>query len=168
MIQAILRFSIHQRVFVLIAALLLIGFGIYNATLLPIDAVPDVTNKQVQINTVTPALGPEEVERQITFPLEVALAGLPHLQETRSISQFGLSQVTVVFDDSVDIYFARQLVNERLQAAREELPPGAEAEMGPVSSGLGEIYYVEIDGPQYTAMERRTMMDWIVAPQLRT
>src|SRR5215210_711735 len=168
MIQAILRFSIHQRVFVLIAALLLIGFGIYNATLLPIDAVPDVTNKQVQINTVAPALGPEEIERQITFPLEVALAGIPHLEETRSISQFGLSQVTVVFDDSVDIYFARQIVNERLQEARGQLPPGAKAEMGPVSTGLGEIYYVQLESKNHSAMERRTMMDWIVRPQLRT
>src|SRR5215218_209140 len=146
MIQAILRFSIQQRVFVVIAALLLIGIGIYNATLLPIDAVPDVTNKQVQINTVAPALGPEEVERQITFPLELALAGLPRLQETRSISQFGLSQVTVVFDDDIDLYFARQLVNQRLQEAKESLPPGVRAEMGPVSTGLGEIYYIRLDG----------------------
>jgi cobalt-zinc-cadmium resistance protein CzcA len=168
MIDAILRFSIHQRFFILLFTLLLIGVGIWSATQLPIDAVPDVTNKQVQINTVAPALGPEEIERQITFPLEVALAGLPHLQETRSISQFGLSQVTVIFDDSVDIYFARQLVNERLQEAREQLPPGARAEMGPISTGLGEIYYIELEGPRYSAMERRTMMDWIVRPQLRT
>src|SRR5215217_8799171 len=129
MIDAILRFSIHQRFFVLIFAALLIGVGVWSATQLPIDAVPDVTNKQVQINTVAPALAPTEVERQITFPLEVALAGLPHLQETRSISQFGLSQVTVVFDDSVDIYFARQLVNERIQAAKDQLPPNLEPEM---------------------------------------
>ncbi len=166
MIQAILRFSIKQRVFVVIASLLLIGFGIYNATLLPIDAVPDVTNKQVQINTVAPALGPEEVERQITFPLELALAGLPHLQETRSISQFGLSQVTVVFDDEVDLYFARQLVNQRLQEAKESLPADVRAEMGPVSTGLGEIYYIRLQGEKYSLMERRTMMDWIVRPQL--
>lgn len=166
MIQAILRFSIQQRVFVVIAALLLIGIGIYNATLLPIDAVPDVTNKQVQINTVAPALGPEEVERQITFPLELALAGLPHLQETRSISQFGLSQVTVVFDDDVDLYFARQLVNQRLQEAKEALPKDVRAEMGPVSTGLGEIYYIRLEGEKYSLMERRTMMDWIVRPQL--
>src|SRR5215212_5273311 len=168
MIDAILRFSIHQRFFIVLFTLLLIGVGVWSATQLPIDAVPDVTNMQVQINTTAPALGPEEVERQITFPLEVALAGMPHLEETRSISQFGLSQVTVVFDDSVDIYFARQLVNERLQEAREQLPPGAKAEMGPISTGLGEIYYIELEGPGYSAMERRTMMDWIVRPQLLT
>src|SRR5215212_691299 len=168
MIDAILRFSIHQRFFVLIFALPLIGGGVWSATQLPIDAVPDVTNKQVQINAAAPALGPEEVERQITFPLEVALAGIPHLLETRSISQFGLSQVTVIFEDSVDIYFARQLVNERLQEAKEQLPPGVRAEMGPVSTGLGEIYYVQLEGKSHSAMERRTMMDWIVRPQLRT
>src|SRR5215210_4786658 len=159
MIDAILRFSIYQRFFILLFAVLLIGLGVWSATQLPIDAVPDVTNKQVQINSVAPALGPEEIERQITFPLEVALAGIPHLEETRSISQFGLSQVTVVFDDSVDIYFARQLVNERLQEAKDQLPPGVLPEMGPISTGLGEIYYVELKGPGYSAMERRTMMD---------
>ena len=166
MIQALLRFSIQRRIFIVIAALALIGFGAYNATLLPIDAVPDVTNKQVQINTVAPALGPEEVERQITFPLEQTLAGLPHLHETRSISQFGLSQVTVVFDDEVDLYFARQLVNQRLQEAKSSLPADVHAEMGPVSTGLGEIYYIRLEGEKYSLMERRSMMDWIVRPQL--
>ena len=103
MISAIIRFSIQQRFFIVIFALLLVGAGVWSATQLPIDAVPDITNKQVVINTVAPALAPAEVERQITFPLEVALAGMPHLQETRSISQFGLSQVTVVFDEDTDI-----------------------------------------------------------------
>src|ERR671911_2752431 len=107
MIDSIIRFSIQNRFFVLIFAALLVGAGLWSATQLPIDAVPDVTNRQVQINTVAPALAPAEVERQITFPLEVALAGMPRLKETRSISQFGLSQVTVVFDDAMDIYFAR-------------------------------------------------------------
>src|SRR2546421_12323866 len=112
MIDAILRFSIQSRLLILILAALLVGVGVWSATQLPIDAVPDITNKQVVINAAAPALGPEEVERQITFPLEVALAGLPRLQETRSISQFGLCQVTAIFDDGVEIYFARQLVNE--------------------------------------------------------
>ena len=168
MINRIIRFSIENRFFVLIACVLLIGAGVWSALNLPIDAVPDVTNKQVQINTVAPALAPAEVERQITFPLEVALAGMPRLQETRSISQFGLSQVTVIFDDTMDIYFARQLVLERLQSAQEQLPPDiSPPSMGPVSTGLGEIYYVMVEGPQ-SDMERRTLLDWVIKPQLRT
>ena len=168
MIHAILRFSIKQRVFVLIAAVLLVVGGLFAATQLPIDAVPDITNRQVQINVKDPALGPEDVERQITFPLEVALSNLPKRQEIRSISQFGLCQVTVVFNDNVDIYWARQLVNERVQEAKENLPTGAQVEIGPVSTGLGEIYYVSLDSKKHSLMERRTMMDWLVAPQLRT
>ena len=167
MLNSLIRFSIQQRFFVMIFALLLIGTGIYNALLLPIDAVPDVTNKQVQINTLVPGLAPPEMEQQVTFPLEVALAGMPRLKETRSISQFGLSQVTVIFEDNVDIYFARQLVFERLQSAQEELPDGAKPEMGPVSTGLGEIYYLFLEGPG-TLEERRTLMDYTVKPQLRT
>lgn len=168
MINAIIRFSIRNRFFILIFTFLLIGAGVWSALHLPIDAVPDVTNKQVQINTVAPALAPAEVERQITFPLEVVLAGMPRLKEVRSISQFGLSQVTVIFEDDVDIYFARQLVLERLQAAKGQLPPNiSPPEMGPVSTGLGEIYYVVVEGPQ-SLMERRTLLDWVVKPQLRT
>jgi cobalt-zinc-cadmium resistance protein CzcA len=168
MINHILRFSIHNRFFILLATALLIGVGVWSAQQLPIDAVPDVTNVQVQINTVAPALAPAEVERQITYPLEVALSGIPHLQETRSISQFGLSQVTAVFDDGTDIYFARQLVAERLQAAQQQLPQGISApQMGPVTTGLGEIYTVIVDGPQ-SVMERRTLLDWVIKPQLRT
>jgi len=168
MINKIVRFSIENRFFIVIFSVLLIAAGLWSAVNLPIDAVPDVTTKQVQINTVAPALAPEEVERQITFPIEVALAGMPRLEETRSISQFGLSQVTVVFQDSVDIYFARQLVLERLQSAEEELPPGiSRPSMGPVSSGLGEIYYVMVEGPQ-SEMDRRTLLDWVIKPQLRT
>jgi len=173
MIEHILRFSIKQRIFVVIAAIVLLFAGIYSATLLPIDAVPDITNKQVQINVKAPALGPEDIERQITFPLEIAMSSLPHRLETRSISQFGLSQVTVIFEDATDIYFARQLVNERVNEAREELPKGSEIELAPVSTGLGEIYYISLDNvpggdKEYSLMERRTIMDWLVAPQLRT
>lgn len=167
MIKHIIRFSIEQRFFILIFAALLVGVGVWSAIQLPIDAVPDTSNKQVVINTVAPALAPAEVERQITFPLEVALAGMPHLNATWSLSQFGLSQVTVVFDDDVDIYFARQLVAERLQTVQSQLPASATPpEMAPVSTGLGEIYYVIVEGPQ-SIMERRTMLDWIVRPQLR-
>ncbi len=168
MIERIIEFSIRQRVVVVIIALLIVGAGLLSATRLPIDAVPDITNKQVQINVKAPSLGPEDMERQITFPLEVALGSLPRRQEMRSLSQFGLSQVTIVFDDDVDIYFARQLVNERLQEARDSLPAGAQIELGPVSTGLGEILHLTLDGPKYSLMQRRTMMDWIVAPQLRT
>ena len=167
MINTLIRFSIHNRFFVILMALALFAGGIYSAFKLPIDAIPDVTNKQVQINTVVAGLAPPEVEQQVTFPLEVALAGMPHLLETRSISQFGLSQVTVIFEDNVDIYFARQLVFERLQSARGDLPAGSQPEMGPVSTGLGEIYYLFLDGPQ-TLEERRTLMDYTVKPQLRT
>lgn len=173
MIEHILRFSLRQRVFVVIAAIMLLAGGIYSATHLPIDAVPDITNKQVQVNVKAPSLGSEDIERQITFPLEIAMSSLPHRLQTRSISQFGLSQVTVVFEDSTDIYFARQLVNERINEVREELPEGAEIDLSPVSTGLGEIYYISLDNiagseKQYSLMERRTIMDWLVAPQLRT
>jgi cobalt-zinc-cadmium resistance protein CzcA len=168
MINHIIRFSIQQRFFVVLFSLVLVGAGVWSAVNLPIDAVPDVTNKQVQINTTVPALAPAEVVRQITFPVEVALAGIPRLKETRSISQFGLSQVTAIFEDDIDIYFARQLVLERLQAAKEQLPPGTSPpQMGPVSTGLGEIFYVVVEGPQ-DLMERRTLLDWTIKPQLRT
>jgi cobalt-zinc-cadmium resistance protein CzcA len=168
MINQLIRFSIQNRFFVVLLAVALGIAGIYNALLLPIDAVPDITNKQVQINTVAPSLAPAEIEQQITFPIEVALAGMPGLQETRSISQFGLSQVTVIFQDSKDIYFARQLIAERLGGIRDELPPGASApQMGPVSTGLGEIYNVVVEG-KGDLMERRETLDFIVRPQLRT
>ncbi len=166
MIESIIRFSMKQRFIVVLLSLVLAAYGIWCATVLPIDAVPDVTNVQVQINTVAPALGAEEVERQITFPLEVALAGLPHLTETRSISQFGLSQITVVFTDDTDLYFARQQVAERLAGVARQLPPGIRAEMGPVSTGLGEILYLRLDNPRLSLMERRSLMDWTVRPAL--
>ncbi|PQV62804.1 cobalt-zinc-cadmium resistance protein CzcA [Abditibacterium utsteinense] len=168
MIEKIIQFSIKQRTFVVLAALLLVVAGIAAALRLPIDAIPDITNKQVQINVKAPALGPEDVARQITAPLELALGSLPRRQEIRSLSQFGLSQVTVIFDDDVDIYFARQLVNERVSEARDSLPDGVQIELGPVSTGLGEILHITLEGDKFSPMERRTMMDWVVAPQLRT
>jgi len=166
-INKLIAFSLRHRLLVLLLAVVVAGAGLYSARRLPIDAVPDITTKQVQINVKEPALSAEDIETQITYPIEVALSSLPRRQEIRSISQFGLSQVTVTFDDAVDVYFARQLVNERLIEAREKLPPTAQVELSPVSTGLGEIYYLSLDSAKYSLMDRRTMIDWIVAPQLR-
>lgn len=140
MIDKVLAFSVRQRWLVMIGALMMAAFGAWNFTRLPIDAVPDITNVQVQINTNAPGYSPLEVEQRITFPIETAMGGLPNLLNTRSLSRYGLSQVTVVFKDGTDIYFARQLVNERVQRAKDALPTGIETAMGPVSTGLGEIY----------------------------
>ena len=167
MIAKLIGFSLRHRLLVLIIALAVAGAGFYAARHLPIDAVPDITTKQVQINVKDPALSAEDIETQITSPIEIALSSLPRTQEIRSVSQFGLSQVTVTFDDDLDIYFARQLVNERLAQVRDKLPRTAEIDLSPISTGLGEIYYISLDGPKYSLMERRTMLDWIVAPQLR-
>ena len=177
MIDNILAFSIRQRWLILIVTLIVAAFGAYNFMRLPIDAVPDITNVQVQINTVAPGYSPLEVEQRITFPIETGMGGLPKLQYTRSLSRYGLSQVTVVFQDGTDIYFARQLVNERIQQAKDQLPPGTETAMGPISTGLGEIYMFAIeakpdakkaDGQPYSATDLRTIQDWIIKPQLRT
>ena len=177
MINRILDFSIHNRWLVILLALAVGAVGAWNFTRLPIDAVPDITNVQVQVNTVAPGYSPLEVEQRITFPLETAMGGLPKLDYTRSLSRYGLSQVTVVFKDGTDIYFARQLVNERIQQAKDKLPPGIETSMGPVSTGLGEIYMYAVeakpgakkpDGQPYSATDLRTIQDWIIKPQLRT
>jgi heavy metal efflux system protein len=167
--RRLLAFSLEQRLLVLAATVFLIGLGLWAAGILPIDAVPDITNIQVQINTSAPALSPLEVEERITFPLEVTMSGLPDVQEVRSVSKFGLSQVTVIFEDSVNIYFARQLVEGRLQRAREEILPGlGNPEIGPISTGLGEIFQYTIESPQRDLMELRTLQDWVVRPPLRT
>jgi heavy metal efflux system protein len=169
MLNNFLEFVLRQRVLMLAMAGVLIGVGVWSAFQLPIDAVPDITNIQVQVNTTVPALTPLEVEKQITFPIEVAVSGLPRVHEVRSLSKFGLSQITVVFEDGVDIYFARQLVQQRLQEARAEIPPGAGApEMGPISTGLGEIYQYTVEGQGKDLIELRTIQDWMVKPQLRT
>lgn len=169
--RSIIGFVLKQRLLVLALTALLVGVGTWSALRLPIDAVPDVTNVQVQINTNAAALPPTEVERQVTLPVELAMFGLPNLEEIRSISKFGLSQVTVVFEEGTDIYFARQQVQERLQQAREEIPAGyGTPEMGPISSGLGEVfqYSIEADsGSGIDATELRTLQDWLIAPQLR-
>lgn len=176
MLERIIEFSIRQRFVVLLATIAIAGIGVYSFTKLPIDAVPDITNVQVQINTNVPALSPVEVEQQITFPIEWSMGGLPKVEQIRSISRYGLSQVTVVFEDGVDIYWARQLVGERLTEARESLPAGlADPQMGPISTGLGEIYMWSVeavgpkpDGDEYTQQDLRTVQDWIIRPQLRT
>ena len=140
MLESILKFSIRNRWFVMIAAVGLAGLGIYNYQRLPIDAVPDITNVQVQINIEAPGYSPLESEQRLTFPVETVMAGLPRIDYTRSISRYGLSQVTVVFEDGTDIYFARQLVAERIQEVKSRLPVGIEPSMGPISTGLGEIF----------------------------
>jgi len=176
MIDGILSFSIRQRWLVMIGVLVMAAFGAWNFTRLPIDAVPDITNVQVQINTRAPGYSPLEVEQRITFPIETSMGGLPNLQNTRSLSRYGLSQVTVVFKDGTDIYFARQLVNERVQQVKDRLPAGIETAMGPVSTGLGEIYLYTVeakpkalkaDGKPYSPTDLRTIQDWIIKPQLR-
>lgn len=177
MIDRIVRFSIRQAWLVIVVVLGVAALGVYNFGSLSIDAVPDITNVQVQINTEGPGYSPLEAEQRITFPIETAIAGLPNLSYTRSLSRYGLSQVTVVFEDGTDIYFARQLVNERLQQARGQLPDGLEPEMGPIATGLGEIfmYTVELDdakrgreGEEWTPTDLREVQDWVVRPQLRT
>lgn len=181
MIHRIVDFSLHNRVLVLIGWLLVIGLGVKSLQELPIDAVPDVTNVQVQVLTNSPGLAPEEVENFITFPVETSMSGLPNVEEIRSVSKFGLSVVTVVFEEGTDIYWARQLIGERLTEAREQVPAGyGEPEMGPISSGLGEIYQFEVKGDPmcqpgkpdtdacYTPLELRTILDWNVAYQLRS
>ena len=172
MIERILQFSIQRRVLVVVLGLLLVGVGLRSAVDLPIDAVPDITTNQVQINTLAPAFAPEEMEKYVTFPIEVAMSSLPRKEEIRSISQFGLSQVTVTFEEGVDIYWARQLVLERLLEAAHELPPGIVPELGPISTGLGEIYQFTVETDEdsdhhHSPMERRTILDWFIKPQLR-
>lgn len=145
MIEPILRFSLHHRVLIALLTAAMAAFGIYSLRSLPIDAVPDITNNQVQINTLAPAFSPMEVEKQVTFPIETALAGIPGLEYTRSLSRNGFSQVVAVFSDDVDIYFARQQVGERIGQSREALPAGVEPKMGAISTGLGEIYMYTVE-----------------------
>ncbi len=176
MLSKLIDFSIRQRWLVLLAVLGIAALGVYNLNRLPIDAVPDITNVQVQINTAAPGYSPLESEQRITYPVETAMAGLPNLDYTRSISRYGLSQVTVVFKEGVDIYFARQQIGERLNTVKDLLPPGVSSEMGPVSTGLGEIFMYSVEGkpgakdahgqpPSPTDL--RTVQDWIIKPQLR-
>ncbi len=180
MIEKIIDFSLRQRVFVLLGTLVLLLAGIWSATRLPIDAVPDITNTQVQINTEVNGLAPEEIEKLVTYPLEMEMFGIPQMTELRSLSKFGLSQITLVFEDGADIYRARQLVSERLQNAADDLPGGISPKMAPLTTGLGEIYYYVVDyddgydGPDKPKdraeqlMELKLIHDFVVKPQLRS
>lgn len=176
MFEKLIQLSIQQRWLMMLMALAIAVLGILSYQKLPIDAVPDITNIQVQINTAAPGYTPLETEQRITYPIETVMSGLPRLEQTRSISRYGLSQVTVVFKEGTDIYFARQLVNERIAQAKEKLPSGILPEMGPTSTGLGEIFMwtvetkegaLKTDGSPYTPMDLREIQDWIIKPQLR-
>lgn len=172
MVNHIIEWSLENRFIVMLLAVVLLGAGFLSASTLPLDAVPDLTNVQVQILTTSPALGPVEVEQFITFPVENAMSGLPNVSEIRSISRFGLSAVTVAFEDGIDIYWARNLINERLQQARENIPPGmGDPQMGPIATGMSEIYQFEVrakPGFDYSLMDLRTILDWQIAFQLRS
>ncbi len=176
MLDRILEFSVRQRLFVILATLGMAVWGAYSFQKLPIDALPDITNVQVQINTEAPGYSPLEVEQRISFPLETALAGLPRLEEMRSISRYGLSQLTLVFEDKTDIYFARQVIGNRLMESRASIPPGLEPTMGPIATGLGEIFmwvlewkdgFKPTENEMDSLIQLRTAEDWIVRPQLR-
>lgn len=168
MIDRLIELSIRRRALVILLSIIFVVLGGLAATRVPIDAVPDVTNVQVKIMTPAPALGPTDVETYVTFPIEMAMAGLPKVEEIRSLSRPGISQVTIVFEEGVDIYFARQLVNERLTQARNAIPAGyGDPQIGPISSGLGEVYHFEVRGEGRSMMELRTILDWQVSPRLR-
>ncbi len=168
-LHRVVRFGLENRFVVLLGVAVLCALGLRAVRELPIDAVPDVTNVQVQVLTTAPALGPAEVEQFITFPIESVMSGLPRLEEIRSVSKFGLSAITLVFEEGTDIYFARQLAGERLVEAREAIPEGyGSPEMGPISSGLGEIYQFEVKGDGHSPEELRALLDWFIAPQIRS
>src|SRR6186713_3013625 len=172
MLNKIIDFSIKNKLIIGILTLALIVWGIWSANRLPVDALPDVTNNQVQVITRAPTLASQEVEQLITYPVERSMANLPNLVEMRSFSRFGLSVITVVFEESVNVYFARQLIAEKLKEAEKQIPPGVGVpELGPVTTGLGEIYQYVIhpargSEQKYSAMDLRTMQDWIVSRQL--
>ncbi len=176
MLERLIAFSIRHRLLMLALTGVMAALGVWSFSRLPIDATPDITNVQVQINTVAPGYSPLEAEQRVTFPIETALAGLPGLDSTRSLSRYGLSQVTVVFDDGTDLYFARQQIAERLQQVRSRLPPDLEPELGPIATGMGEIFMYSVDadadarkpdGTTYTPTDLRTLQDWVIRPQLR-
>ena len=172
MLNKIIAFSIKNKLIIGLFILALIGYGSYQFTKLPIDAVPDITDNQVQVITIAPSLGAPDIERLITFPIEQASSNIPGLHEIRSFSRFGLSLITIVFDDDIDIYWARQQVTERLKIAEEQIPKGVGTpELAPVTTGLGEIYQYVLKPKhgyetKYNATELRTIQDWIVKRQL--
>ncbi|MEP6502338.1 MAG: CusA/CzcA family heavy metal efflux RND transporter [Betaproteobacteria bacterium] len=176
MFERIIRFCIEQRWLVMLVVAGMAALGVYSYTRLPIDAVVDISNVQVVVNTQAAGYSPLETEQRVTYPIETVMAGLPGLEETRSLSRYGLSQVTVIFKDGTDIYFARQLVNQRVQEARDRLPPGITPSMGPISTGLGEIFLWTVeadkgakkaDGTDWTPTDLREIQDWVIKPQLR-
>jgi len=175
-IENIISFTLKQRILVIICVLLVVGLGVFSFLKLPIDAFPDVTNIQVEVLSTAQGLSPLEVEKFVTYPVEMAMRGLPRLSQLRSVSKFGLSVVTVVFEDGVDIYFARQLVLERLIEAKEKVPPGVEIAMGPVATAMGEIYQYTLEGQEprdeqqeiRTLTELRTIQDWVLSPILKS
>ncbi len=176
MLERLIRFAIAHRWLMLALTLALVALGAWSFTKLPIDATPDITNVQVQVNTAAPGYSPLEAEQRITWPVETAMAGIPGLDYSRSISRYGLSQVTVAFKDGTDLYFARQQVAERLQQVKSQLPAGIEPEMGPIATGLGEIFMYTVeakpgarkpDGTPWTSTDLRTLQDWVIRPQLR-
>lgn len=181
MIKRLVDFSLDHRLVVVALWALLVAVGVHAALHLPIDAVPDITTIQVQVLTDSPGLAPEEVEQFVTFPVETAMSGVPQVEEIRSLTKFGLSVVTVVFEEGTDVYWARQQVSERLAEAREAIPEGyGEPALAPITTGLGEIYHFEVAGEPrcprggadtedcWSLMELRSILDWIVTPQLRT
>jgi len=174
MLDGILRFSIAHRMAVMLGVALLVLVGLESARRLPIDAVPDITNVQVQVNVAASGYSPLEAEQRVTFPLETALAGVPFLDHTRSLSRYGLSQVTAVFEDGTDIFLARQLVSERLQEVRGALPAGIDPRMGPIATGLGEVFMYTVENgpgsgkPRLSPTQLRTIQDWVIRPRLRT
>ena len=176
MLYSFINVMLRQRLLVVVISLVLIGFGLRATTKLAVDAFPDVTNIQVQVATLSLGRSPEEIERLITVPVEIAMTGLPGLVEMRSLNKSGLSLITLVFTDETDVFFARQLVMERLIGVRERLPAGVSPELGPVSTGLGEVYQYTLDHPDdgerelsiEELTERRTIQDWVVRPMLRS
>jgi cobalt-zinc-cadmium resistance protein CzcA len=175
-LERIVRFAIAHRWAMLSLTFAVAALGVWSFARLPIDATPDITNVQVQVNTEAPGYSPLEAEQRVTFAIETALAGLPNLDYTRSLSRYGLSQVTVVFDDGTDIYFARQQVAERISQVKSQLPPGLEPELGPIATGMGEIFLYTVtadpaarrpDGQPWSGMDLRSLHDWVVRPQLR-
>src|SRR5262245_15117846 len=168
MIRALIEFSLRRRPLILAGALLLAGAVVYAFTTLPIDAFPDLTNNQVNIVTEAPGMAAAEVEQLVTYPIESAMMGIRDAEEVRSISKFGLSIITIVFSDGVDTYFARQVVNERLQEAKTRIPEGLQPALGPVATAFGEVYQYVIEGKDHGAMDLKTLHDWTVKPQLRS
>ena len=168
MLSALIDACFRNRWLVMAALVGVTVLGIYTALHLSVDAFPDLTNNQITVITEAGPMSPTEVESQVTYPIETALMGIPRTKELRSISKLGLSLVTIVLDDSVDLYFGRQLVNERLREVRSRLPQGLEPVLGPVATAFGELYQYTIDNPNITLLDRKTLQDWVVRPQLRT